>query len=189
MPSQETAGSAVPHRTSRDIATSALLVALLVVSCLFTIPLGPVPFTLQTATVILVALLCSPRQAALVIGVYLLMGAVGLPVFSGMTGGPGKLAGPTGGFLVGFLVGAVAASAARRALERHTARQLPADVLAAVLVILVSDACGLIWFMLVTQSDAASAFLMSTAPFIVPDCCKALLAITVAHAVRKGLRR
>lgn len=174
---------------SREIASSALLIALLAVSCMFTVPLGPVPFTLQTAVVILVALLCTPRQSALVVGAYLLMGVIGLPVFSGMTGGPGKLLGPTGGFLVGFLVGAVIASAARRALAQRTSRQLAADILAAALVISLSDILGLAWFMFATQSDAASAFLVSTAPFIIPDCCKAVLAIIVATAVRKGLHR
>ena len=174
---------------SHEIASSALLIALLAVSCMFTVPLGPVPFTLQTAVVILVALLCTPRQSALVVGAYLLMGVIGLPVFSGMTGGPGKLLGPTGGFLIGFLVSATLAALLRGLIAKRTARNIVGDIVAAACVIIVSDVFGLIWFMFVTQSDAASAFLVSTAPFIIPDCCKAVLAIIVATAVRKGLRK
>ena len=181
-----TTGTAA-RSTSKELATSALLIALLVVSCLFTIPLGPVPFTLQTAVVILVALLCSPRQAALVVGIYLVMGAIGLPVFSNMTGGLGKLLGPTGGFLIGFLVSATLAALLRGLIAKRTARNIVGDIVAAACVIIVSDVFGLIWFMFVTQSDAASAFLVSTAPFIIPDCCKAALAILVASAVRTVL--
>ena len=188
MEQQDTAAQLTARMASRDVATSALLIALLVVSCLFTIPLGPVPFTLQTAVVILVALLCTPRQATLVIGVYLLMGAVGLPVFSSMTGGLGKLLGPTGGFLFGFFASAPIAAMLRAGITRRTNRSILGDIAAAACIIVVSDALGLAWFMFVTQSDAANALLMTTLPFIVPDVCKAALAIIVAAAVRKGLR-
>ena len=96
-------------RTStRTIVTCGLLIALLALSCLFTIPLGPVPFTLQTAVIILLSLLLTPGQAAATCGIYLLMGAVGLPVFSGMTGGFGKFLGPTGGFLVSYPIASFA---------------------------------------------------------------------------------
>ena len=166
---------------------SALLIALLVVSCFFTIPLGPVPFTLQTAVVILIALLLTPKQAAVTSGVYLLMGAIGLPVFSSMTGGLGKLLGPTGGFLFSYLIGTVLASSLRIALEKRGVRQIFCDIACAACIIICSDILGWLWLMLVTQSDPLSAFLIADAPFIAIDCCKAAFSIVVTHAVRKAL--
>ena len=107
--------------STKSIATCALCVALLVVSCFFTIPVGPIPFTLQTAVVILIALLMTPKQAAVTTGVYLLMGAAGLPVFSGMTGG---IIRASSGFLFSYLIGTVIASAVRLQLEKRGVRQI-----------------------------------------------------------------
>lgn len=165
-----------------------LLIALLIVSCFFTIPFGPVPFTLQTAVVILIALLLPPKQAAATCGVYVLMGAIGLPVFSSMTGGLGKLLGPTGGFLVSYPIGTAVASSIRITLEKRGVRQILCDVACAACIIICSDLLGWLWLMVVTQSDPLSAFLIADAPFIVIDCCKAAVSIIVAQAVRKGLR-
>lgn len=70
------------------------------------IPIDPVPITLQTLFVTLAGLLLAPAQAALAMGLYVLMGVVGLPVFSDGKSGLGVLTGPTGGYLVGFIVAA-----------------------------------------------------------------------------------
>lgn len=174
--------------STRTIVTCGLLIALLVVSCFFTIPLGPVPFTLQTAVIILIALLLTPGQAAACCAVYLFMGAIGLPVFSGMTGGFGKFLGPTGGFLVSYPIAAACASLFRRTLERKGAKQVVCDIAASACIIVIADVIGWAWFMFVTQSDPLSAFLVADAPFIGVDCLKAVLSIAVAAAVRKATR-
>lgn len=174
--------------STKTIVTCGPLVALLAMSCLFTIPLGPVPFTLQTAVIILISLLLTPGQAAATCGIYLLMGAVGLPVFSGMTGGFGKFLGPTGGFLVSYPIAVALASLARRALERRGVRQVICDGVATICIIVIADILGWLWFMMVTQSDPLSAFLVADAPFIAIDCAKGALAIAVAVAVRKVIQ-
>ncbi len=173
---------------TQSIAKCAVLVALLIVSCFFTIPLGPVPFTMQTAVVILIALLCTPAQAAAATGVYLLMGAVGLPVFSGMTGG---IIRPSSGFLFSYLVGSVAASALRGQMERmgfiRGAGRIFADVVTAACIIVISDIMGWLWIMHFNNLDAYSAFLAADAPYIAIDCVKAVVTIGVAQAVRLAL--
>ena len=187
--SPETPEFSAPRRLStREVATDALLVALLVVSCFFTIPVGPVPFTLQTAVVILIALLCDSKHALIVCGLYLLMGACGLPVFSSMTGGIGKILGPTGGFLVSFVIGAPLASALRRLLERRGVGQLACDVNAVICIIVVSDILGLVWYMVVASVGPLASFLAVDAPFLAIDCLKGALAIAVATAVRRAVR-
>jgi len=98
----------------RSLVTSALLVALLAASAWITVPLGTVPATLQTLVVILIALLCTPAQAAATVGAYVLLGAAGVPVFSSAQGGVATLVGPTGGYLLGFLLGASAGAAVLR---------------------------------------------------------------------------
>lgn len=179
--------AARPTSTShaRDIALCALCVALLVVSCFFTIPIGPVPFTLQTAVVILIALLLTPKQAALTTGAYLVMGAIGLPVFSGMTGG---IIRASSGFLFSYFIGTIIASAIRIQLEKRGVKQIVCDIVTAALIIVISDVLGWLWMMFFAQLDPLSAFLLADAPFIAIDCCKAVVSIIVAVAVRKALR-
>lgn len=173
---------------TQSIAKCAVLVALLIVSCFFTIPLGPVPFTMQTAVVILIALLCTPAEAAAATGVYLIMGTVGLPVFSGMTGGIMR---PSGGFIISYVVGSVAASALRGQMERMGlncgAGRIFADVVTAACIIVVSDIIGWIWLMFFNNLDAYSAFLAADAPYIAIDCVKAVVTVGVAQAVRLAL--
>ena len=170
-------------RTQR-IAKCALLVALLIVSCFFTIAIGPVPFTLQTAVVILIALLCGPGEAALATGVYLLMGTIGLPVFSGMTGG---IVRASTGFLAGFLIGSVCASALRIGLGKLKVPAVATDVVAAIVYMVIADVLGLVWYVFFGGVTPIEAFGIMVAPFIVVDCIKAALAIVVAAAVRKAL--
>ena len=172
---------------SVSITTSALCIALLVVSNFFTIPIGAVPVTLETLVVILIALIMSPKQAAATTGIFLLMGAVGLPVFSSMTGGMGKLLGPTGGFLFSYLIGTVLASSLRRAMERKGVKQIVCDIACAATIIVTSDILGWFWLAFVADMDLLSAFLVADAPFIVIDCIKAVVAIAIAKAVRPVL--
>lgn len=90
----------------RKLATMAVLVAVLAVCSQLAVPVGNVPITAQTAAVMLIALLLSPRYAALTVAVYILAGGVGLPFFANFKGGFGTLLGPTGGYLYGFVVAA-----------------------------------------------------------------------------------
>ena len=183
MSAQKSTSTPSPSRT-QTIAKCALLVALLIVSCSVTIPIGPVPFTLQTAVVILIALLCSPREAAVAVGVYLIMGAVGLPVFSGMTGG---IVRASTGFLAGFLVGSVAGAALRLLLLKVKLPAVAADVIAAIVYMVIADALGLVWYVFFANVSPAEAFGIMVLPFIVVDCIKAVIAVAVAGAVRKAL--
>jgi len=170
---------------TRELVTAALLAALLAASALVTIPIGAVPLTLQVFVVVLAALLLRPVSAATAVGVYLLLGGAGLPVFSGMQGGLGVVFGPTGGYLVGFLVGAAAGSFVRTRLAKHV-RPLTADIACAVVCIGVIYGFG--WFQLhtVTGLGWQASFLAGVAPFVLIDAAKAAVAVGVAGALRRA---
>lgn len=102
---------------TRSVAFVGLTIALMAVSAWVVVPLGPVPFTLQMFAITFAVVVLSPKEAAAAIAGYLLLGAVGVPVFSGMRGGVGVLAGPTGGFLWGYLIGVPVASLLLHALR------------------------------------------------------------------------
>ena len=182
MPSAPSA----PLSPARAITTSALLAALLAASAVIAVPLGAVPFTLQTAVLVLIALTQRPGRAALTVGTYLVIGAVGVPVFSGLRGGLGVLAGPTGGYLFGFLLGAVAGAWVRERLAARIASRVAADALAALTVIVIVYALGWAQLALVTSMGAVPALIAGVAPFVIPDALKAATAVALAPVVRRA---
>lgn len=91
------------------ISFIALMAAIICVSCFFKIPLGPVPVVLQNAVCVLTGVLLGSYLGGAPTALWLVAGLIGLPVYSGGTGGIGVWAGPTGGFLPGYLIGAIVA--------------------------------------------------------------------------------
>ena len=169
---------------TRNLVTAALMAALLSASAWVTIPIGAVPVTLQVFVVVLAALVLRPAWAAASVAVYLLVGAAGLPVFSGGQGGIGVLAGPTGGYLFGFLAGAWIGSVVRSRLAPYLGAV--ADVFGASVLIIVVYGLGMLQLAAVTGMSLGEAMLAGVAPFILPDAMKAAVAATVAVALRRA---
>lgn len=159
--------------------------ALLAVSAAVSLALGPVPFTLQTLVLALLPVALGGRAAATSVAVYLLLGAAGLPVFSGMQGGLGVLAGPTGGFLWGFLVGE--ALAALVLGEGAAAASGPRAWAAAGCVLVASYAAGTIQLMAVLDVGLVAALGSAVVPFVVPDLVKTAVGVTAGRRVRRAL--
>jgi len=181
----------MPNATSTrsaaaEVTTSALLAALLAASAVVSIPVGAVPLTLQTLVLVLIALTQRPGRAALTVGAYLLVGLVGLPVFSGMRGGLSVLLGPTGGYLIGFLVAAVVGSWLRGRLIGSGTDGVMADAAASFFVVSIVYALGWLQLALTTSMGALPAFVAGVLPFLVPDALKALGAIVLAPFVREA---
>ena len=162
----------------------AICVSLLSVVSYFALPLPmtPVVISLQSLAVGIIALILSPGQSAWAMILYLLMGALGLPVFSGGTAGLGKLLGPTGGFYFGFLISAVIVSALK-------GKEINFKRYSAVLVGLavpVQHLCGVIMMCIHNGFDVKSAFMSVSAPFIAVDLAKGVGAAVLAVAINKA---
>lgn len=180
--------SSAAHDRTRIYTTAALFAALIAISAWLSIPVGEVPITLQTSFVALAGLLLAPLPAFAAVGVYLLLGLAGLPVFAGGKAGLAVLAGPTGGFLLGFLVGAWACSLVRTALERRFPR-LVADIAGALALTLAVYAFGTAQLIVVTGMTPAAALAAGVLPFIAGDVLKAAAAVALAGVLRKALPR
>ena len=171
---------------ARRIVVPALLASLLAVSAWISIPMGSVPFTLQVFVVVLCALLLTPRQAAATLGVYLGLGALGAPVFSGGVGGLGVLLGPTGGYLLGFLVGAVVGAMIREHMVRRGTQELSADLLAGFTTLVIVYLIGWLQLSRVTGMSGIEAFVAGVVPFVLLDVFKTATAAAVAAALRRS---
>jgi len=172
---------------THSIAFIALAVALISVCAWITVPLGPVPFTLQTFAVALILLTIKPREVLAAIAIYLLMGAIGLPVFSGMRGGFGMIASTSGGFLWGFLLAGAAGIALRQMLLRAGAKKLSADAITLIAFIIVVYLCGWLQLAFVSGMGLGPAFMAGVAPFALIDAAKMAAALAIAQAIRRAL--
>ena len=172
----------------RTLSRSALLCALLCVLSVITLPIGAVPVTLGMLGVFLCGLLLPPKPACAAVLGYLLLGAVGLPVFSSMQGGIGILAGITGGYLWGYLPTAAVLSALHAALSRRmkNRRILPA-ICAAIPALLVCYLCGTVQFLCLTDSTLPAALAVCVLPFLPFDIAKLACAVTLSVRFRAHL--
>jgi len=168
----------------RPIVHASLFAALTAVGAYLSIPIGPVPIVLQNMVVFLAGLLLGARWGAAAVGLYLLAGACGLPVFAGGTGGIGRFAGPTGGFLVGHLPAvALIGLIARR--HRGSMRRDVAAMLAGAAALY---ACGVSWLAVVTGLPFGQAVAAGLLPFLPGDLLKIAAAALIARSARPLLR-
>ena len=171
-----------------DLAYMALFAVLMAVCAWISVPM-PVPFTLQTFAVCAAMGVLGGRRSTWAVAVYLLLGAVGLPVFSGFRGGLGALLGTTGGYILGFL----AMPLVYWLVTALLGQRLPAMAAAMVLGLAVCYAFGTIWFVaLYTRTSGpitvGAALGMCVVPFVVPDLVKMGLALVLSRRLRDRLK-
>ena len=172
----------------RDGAYIALSAAVIAVCSWISIPTA-VPFTMQTFAVFVTSGLLGAKRGMIALAVYLLLGAIGLPVFSSGTAGVGVLTGPTGGYLLGFFPTALIVGCARGKFGL-----LPWKLAAAMAAgLLVCYAFGTAFFVLVyTRTRGAitfgAALSMCVLPFLIPDAAKIALAVPVVIRLSRALK-
>ena len=171
-----------------DMVYIALFACLMAICAWISIP-GQIPFTLQTMGVFLAVGLLGGKRGTVAVLVYILMGAVGLPVFSGFAGGLGKLLGTTGGYIVGFLVSALLMWA-MEALFGSKKWVLPASM---VVGLIACYAFGTAWFMVVYTSSKGAITLgavlgMCVIPYIIPDAVKIAVALLLTKALKRFVK-
>lgn len=174
-----------------DLAYIALFAVLTAVCAWITVPLPKpfVQFTLQTFAVFMTLDALGGRRGTYTVVVYLLLGAVGVPVFSGMQGGLGVLLGSTGGYIIGF----IAMALVYWLMTARLGASLPVTVAASVLGLAVCYAFGTAWYLTVYTSTNGPLSLMTALgwcvfPFIIPDLVKLALALVLSRRVKKFLK-
>jgi biotin transport system substrate-specific component len=168
----------------------ALMAAVTAVAAQIAIPLpfSPVPFTLQVLAVISSGLLLGPRYGALAQAIYVLVGAVGVPVFAEFSGGLGRLLGPTGGYLASYPIAAAVAGLAAPAVAGVSRRRaLAFGFLWGCAGLTVIYALGATWLSVVTDLPPTAAVAQGVLPFIVFDLVKVALATLVAVAAAPAI--
>ena len=179
--------------STKDIVNISLFVTLLSVCAWICIPTA-VPFTMQTFAVFLAMLVLGGKKGTIVIGIYLILGMIGVPVFSRGTAGPGILFGSTGGYIFGWIFIGILVIAAEMAVDRFAVKKAEYRqwILAAgmLLGLAMCYLFGTVWFMKVYTGEIEGTFgqaVLGTCviPFIIPDLIKMFLAFAVSKRIRK----
>lgn len=158
----------------RQLVLAAVFAAMLAVLSQIAFPLpSGIPVTLQTFAVALCGFALGSKPGVLSVSVYLLLGAVGIPVFAGFQGGVGIVFGVTGGFLIGFLPMAALCGTQK--------------VSAGLLGLAICHALGVAQFSIVASVPIAQAFVTASLPFLIKDIASVALAPLVARVIRRGL--
>ena len=164
----------------KTITETAIMAALICVLGPLSVPVGPVPVSLAPFAIFLTVCVLGEKKGTAAVLIYLLLGLVGLPVFSGFTGGPQKLLGPTGGFLAGYILAALTAG---------WAFDQAAQAAGCLLALAVLYAFGTVWLMYQAHLSLANALQAAVLPFIGLDILKIAAAILVGKSVRAALER
>ena len=175
-------------RRSRELAQCALFSAIIVIATMIQVP-GTAPFTLQTMAVCITAGVLGTAKGMLALLAYLCMGAIGLPVFSGFTGGVDKLFGVTGGYLMGFILTVVAIGVGKRLFPNSKL----ALTLSMVIGVALCYVVGTVWFYMVytARGEAMGIFAVLSAcvfPFLLPECVKIAAAVVITLRIRKMMK-
>ena len=175
----------MPVEKLRLMVLTSLMAALTAVGAYIHIPIGPVPIVLTNLFVLLAGLLLGSRWGLASIGLYLLVGALGIPVFAGAKGGFAHFFGPTGGYLFGFALAAWVTGL----ISERSRHGLFFDIFAVIVGGICIYALGIPWLKMVTHMSWNKTLLVGAVPFLIGDVLKASAAVILARAVRPILDR
>ena len=168
----------------KQITYSSLFVALIAAGAFIAIPVGPVPIVLQNMFVLLAGIILGPRWGLASVGIYLLIGACGLPVFANGKAGIGHLFGPTGGYLLGYLPAVFITGL----ISKKGNKKLFFDIIAMIAGSIIVYAAGVPWLKVVTGMGWSKTLALGMYPFIIGDIIKIIAAAFIAKTIRPYIK-
>ena len=166
--------------STRPMALCALFCAIIMVCAFISIPVFAVPITLQLFGIYIALYLLGGRLATVSVALYVVLGAIGLPVFSGFSGGLGRLFDATGGFIFGFLVICITFWLVTTMIKDKRVAKITATAISIASFYLI----GSIWYSIVYLggiSHLGVAFITVVLPFVIPDLIKIILAYIISE--------
>ncbi len=174
-----------------NLVIIAIFVALITVCTWITIPFGTIPFTLQTFAIFVTGGILGAKRGTIAVIVYILIGIIGVPVFSGFSGGivkfiPNTETGMTGGYIIGFVFTTIIIGIFKNlSIERDTKTKILYVGIGMVLGDIVCLAFGTVWFWLFNPMHLGLVATLSACvvPFIIPELVKIIIALLVVTRV------
>ena len=172
----------------KRIALTSLMAALICVCSWLTIP-ATVPFTMQTFAIFCALILLGGLDGTIAILLYVVIGMIGVPVFSGFRGGVAHILGPTGGYIVGFVATGFVYLLFEILFKKFDGKKrIVFEVIALVIGLFCCYIIGTIWFYVVNHAEGYSFFkilMLCVIPYILPDLAKMALAFLLFKRIKK----
>lgn len=174
--------------STKELVLTGMFTALISVMAQLSVPIQPIPFTLVLFAIFLTGALLPPRSAFLAVLAYLLIGAVGVPVFANFSGGVQDLVGATGGYLMAFPVMAFITALFNKHIPKY---KIVALALGMIISLIICYLFGTFWFTITNTKGIGfyDALTYCVFPFVLFDCVKIVLAISVSFVIRKTVFR
>lgn len=167
--------------STKSLTFTALLAAIICVLSPIAINIGPIPLSFGTLAIYIASSLIDMKHGVAAVVVFVALGAVGVPVFTNWTGGFGRIAGPTGGYIIGYIPMAFIIGLIVDRLNKHIwAYPVAMTVGTAVLYLF-----GAAWFMIQSGADLASALLACVVPFLIGDALKIVASTLLCFRLRR----
>ena len=165
------------------IVLVGVFVAIISICAWISIPMVPIPITLQTLGIFITASILGAKLGTVSIIIYILLGAVGLPVFSNFTGGFGILLSPTGGFIIGFIFTALTIG-----IITSFKNSILTNTLAMLLGLLLCYTFGTVWYCIYANVDFITAVLICVVPFLIGDSVKICISAILVTKLKKHIK-
>jgi biotin transport system substrate-specific component len=166
------------NKKIKQLVVDAMFIALLVVSSFISIPINQIPYTLQTLVVFIILLTLPLKDSILIFVIYLIMGLIGLPVFSGFTSGIT----PTLGFIIGFIILPIIYKILNIIIKIKNQNIL--NIINLFICLLILNITGTIFYMFIMNLDFLSSLLICVVPFILIDVIKILASILITNRIK-----
>lgn len=166
----------------KNMTYTALMTAVICILAPLSIQIGPIPISFTNLVLYFAVYVIGTKYTTYSYTIYYLLGLVGLPVFSGFTGGFGKAFGPTGGCLIGFFFMTVI-SGLFVSKFNNKIMQFAGMIIGTIVVYILA----VFWFSFVMKTSLLESFMVCVAPFIIIDLIKMILAMYVGSAIRKRI--
>lgn len=180
----QTADRASKSHSVYRMVTIAVLTAVLCVVCPITVPLGLIPFSLSNFVLFLALYLIGKRGSIICCAVYIVMGALGLPVFSGFAGGLGHLLGPTGGYILGYIPMLFVSGVIFERFQNNAMR-----VFGIIIGMLICYVVGTVHYCVILKVSLVSALAICVVPFLLGDLAKIVLVVSIGPMVRERITK
>lgn len=172
-------------KSSKKLAITGLLAALICVAAPFSFPVGVIPVSLATFAIYIVAAVYDYRAGVIAVLIYIALGACGVPVFSGFKGGAQVLAGATGGYIVGYVFLALIEGVI---IDKFENKKFVYP-LAMILGTAVLYAFGTVWFIIIMKTSFVGALAVCVVPFLAGDALKIAAATAVSLPLRSAVKK
>ena len=166
----------------KKIVYISLLVSILCIICPFSINVGPIPFSLATFFIMLYAIIFDLTISISAVSIYILLGSIGLPVFSGGVGGIQKIFSPTGGFIIGYIFLSLII-----ALFYNKSKNVFYNIFILICANFILYSIGVMYFIIITNNTFLVALSLCVFPFLLTDVIKIILVINISKWIKSRL--